>query len=87
MTFRCPVHGIPDCSPALNGCSLVIRYHELETEEILARLTPEAGWWKSSTEDVVRNAVGTMLHNGVPTAVVESVLGDLIYAIGEEYGG
>lgn len=20
--LRCPVHGIPDCSPLLNGCSL-----------------------------------------------------------------
>jgi hypothetical protein len=23
--LRCPIHGIPDCSPLLNGCSLVIR--------------------------------------------------------------
>lgn len=22
---KCPIHGIPDCSPMLNGCSLVIR--------------------------------------------------------------
>lgn len=21
ITVRCPVHGIPDCSPILNGCS------------------------------------------------------------------
>lgn len=23
--IQCPVHGIPDCSPLLNGCSLVLR--------------------------------------------------------------
>ena len=23
--MKCPVHDIPDCSPILNGCTLVIR--------------------------------------------------------------
>lgn len=29
----CPVHGIPDCSPMLNGCSRVILLHEAATPE------------------------------------------------------
>ena len=27
MGFVCPIHGISDCSPLLNGCSLVIQMH------------------------------------------------------------
>jgi hypothetical protein len=58
----------------------------MDTDEIVDKLTPEDGWWKSSTEDAVRNAVGTMLHNGVPPVVVEDVLEGLIGAVREEYG-
>lgn len=25
--MRCPVHGIPDCSPMLNGCSVMTAIH------------------------------------------------------------
>lgn len=26
--FKCPVHGLPDCSPLLNGCSIPIQLHK-----------------------------------------------------------
>lgn len=57
-----------------------------EADKIVAGLTPEDGWYKRSTEDTVRSAVATMLHHGLPPAIVESVLEDVIGAIGEEYG-
>ena len=26
--IRCPVHGVPDCSPLLNGCTIPVRLAE-----------------------------------------------------------
>ena len=31
MRIVCPDHGIPDCSPLLNGCSRVIKMHQAAT--------------------------------------------------------
>lgn len=49
----CPIHGMPDCSPLLNGCSLVIRTinHALgepwdqptEPKQLLAAVTDGRG--------------------------------------------
>jgi hypothetical protein len=56
--LRCPVHGIPDCSPLLNGCALVNALHEstatwVDIEQAISGVedtyTPEgvAIWWES----------------------------------------
>lgn len=43
--LRCPVHGIPDCSPLLNGCPVIAWAHRemagvsAERDELAARLS------------------------------------------------
>jgi hypothetical protein len=52
--LRCPVHDMPDCSPLLNGCRLVLWLHEYDRalvdnaiESVAGTCTSEgvAGWW------------------------------------------
>jgi hypothetical protein len=43
MSIKCPVHNIPDCSPLLNGCTIVNYISGLISDALTETLHPEFG--------------------------------------------
>lgn len=75
---RCPVHDMPDCSPLLNGCSIVIRQMALlaEAERLRDGLTalvanPSIRRWIDDSELVDADDIRTLLAGGRKPVVEE----------------
>lgn len=56
-TYRCPVHGIPDCSPLLNGCSRVTQHYRA-SQDPETEIGPQNGAQEPTDPDEPDRPVG-----------------------------
>lgn len=59
---------------------------EQRAENIVDALTPEDGWWNSSTPDSLYGAVICLLAEGIEDNVAKDIVEMVVSAIRQEYG-